>query len=131
MSNSTLKMNRNRKSGTALPPGQCFTLDRNDFMRSSFYSNVKHDETYGEENNAGQSPKMVRTKNLDRRSSACSMTLPLGPERRRKYSFQIGRMASNIIQGLAVQHDDIESHFAVILGSPSVGKTGEGGLVED
>ena len=121
-------MNKGRRRGIALPPGRSFSFNQNDFSKGNLYEIDKHNETYIEQNNAEQSPtKEDTTRNLfrrDRRSSACSMTLPLGPERRRKNSFQIGRLTSSRIQGL-VQQDDIESHFTVILGSPAVGKTGE------
>ena len=113
----------------ALPAGRSFSLNQNDFGIGDLYMNDKHRETYFEQNNTEQSPTRNAEDStrsvvkLERRSSTCSMTLPLGSERRRKSSFQISRHSSSRLQGQMHQHD-IESHFTVILGSPAVGKTG-------
>lgn len=122
-------MHKGRKKGIALPSGRSFSFNHNDLNKDNFYSNDKHNETYFEQDNAEQSPtKMIEEDRRtivkrERRSSACSMTLPLRPERRRKNSSQIGGLTLGRIQAL-VHQPDIESHFTVILGSPAVGKTG-------
>ena len=123
-------MHKGRKKGIALPSGRSFSFNQNDLNKGNFYPNDKHNETYFEQNNTEQSPAKMfeedtRTVvNRERRSSTCSMTLLLRPQRRRKNSSQIGGLTLSRIQGLVPQ-PDIESHFIVILGSPAVGKTGK------
>lgn len=123
-------MHKGRKKGMALPSKRTFSFNQNDLNKGNFYSNDKHNETYFEQNNTGQSPSKMfgeGTGNIavkgERRSSACSMTLPLRSERRRRNSCQSDGLTSSTIQGLLHQ-PDIENHFAVILGAPAVGKTG-------
>ena len=122
-------MHKRRKKGMALPSKRTFSFNQNDLNKGNFYSNDKHNETYFEQNNTGQSPSTIFGEGAgnivkgERRSSACSMTLPLRSERRRRNSSQSGGLTSNTIHGLLHQ-PDIENHFAVILGAPAVGKTG-------
>ena len=109
----------------ALPSGRSFSFNQSDFSGNNLCTDDQYNKMYIEEDNVVQSPGRGRedskkvTPERERRSSASSMTLPVGPERRRKNSL----LSSSKSQGHMMRHD-IESHFIVILGSPAVGKTG-------
>ena len=122
---SVPQMNKGRKKGIALPSGRSFSFNQSDFSGSNLFTDDQYNKNYIDEDNVVQSParraddsKKVAPER-ERRCSASSMTLPLGPERRRKNSL----LSSSKSQGHMMRHD-IESHFIVILGSPAVGKTG-------
>ena len=120
-------MHKGRRKGIALPSGRSLSFTLNDFP-----PNNKHDEMCIAQNNTGQSTEGtlgdVTKKVQGRKCSVSSVTLPLGPERRRKNSFQIGSLTLSRTQGFAQQHE-IESHFTVIVGAPAVGKTGIGWII--
>lgn len=110
-------MNRQRKKAIAHPTVNASSFVQNNFLRSFYSSNKAEDDFF--------MLQMRKNKNnIDkygqRRCSVSNMTLTVDSERRRKHSFQIGAFRGN----QARTQQPIEDHFTVILGAPSVGKTG-------